>query len=193
MKTYQKIGTALGFLGALGLGYISPVYAREATPNAKPKVAVLDFKYNTNDKPNVEDMLMTGLGKADCIELYERSGLRKILAEMKIGKSGIIDEKTAIEIGKLAGVEKVVLGSYNLFENNQARIDVRYIDVKTGKVEKTESVVGNKEDPLLVDRLTDKLNYDLCGSAVSTPPTAEPKAPAEDDLFKAGEQENPSL
>lgn len=175
METYQKISVALALVSSIALGYSKSAIAAETNNTSstvqvesaqeKPKVAVLDFKYNTKDKLNVEDMLATGLGNLECIALYERSGLRNLLKEAKVGLTGVVDEKTAVKIGKIAGINKVILGSYSVVDG-KARIDVRYIDVETGKVEKTESVVGDKTDLSLTDRLVENLEARLCGKEV---------------------------
>ncbi len=169
MKTYQKAATTLGLLGALMFN--SQAYAEKskfavtstsvAESEQNPSVAILNFKYNTKNKPNVEEMLATNMAGFDCVALYERSGLQSILREMKIGMTGIVDEKTAAKVGKVAGVEKVILGSYNL-AGDKARIDIRYIDVATGKVEFGKGIIGNAKDLSLVDRLAENLRTELC-------------------------------
>lgn len=164
MKSYQRFGTAITLLGALAF---APTYAAQAKPSAtvqseeKPSVAILNFKYNSKERPNVEDMLATDLARFDCISLHERANLQSILKEMKIGMTGVVDEKTAVKVGKVAGVEKIILGAYTLADNN-ARIDIRYIDVATGKVELTESVIGDAKDLSLVDSLSSRLSERLC-------------------------------
>ncbi|MEK6886580.1 MAG: CsgG/HfaB family protein [Nanoarchaeota archaeon] len=172
MKTYQKVVATLGLLGTMALS--NPAYAEKAISLASqsstissesqetPSVAILNFKYNTKNKPNVEEMLATNLAQFDCIALHERAGLQSILKEMKLGMTGIIDEKTAAKVGKVAGVEKVILGSYNL-AGDRARIDIRYIDVKTGKVEFGKCRIGDASDLSLIDRLADDLRAELCG------------------------------
>lgn len=196
MKTYQKIKSGLktmAFAGIVGLAlsYINPSYAQgnklqgqvnQEIVKEKSKVAVLDFRYNGEYNLNPGHMFLTGLAKADCISIYERSDLKKILNEMKVNKSGVIDQQTAIEVGKLAGVDKIILGNYESIEN-QTRIDVRYIDVKTGKIEYTDNVLGDEKDLSLIDKLSNKLRREVCGESVQEKPKFKGKGDGSSNLF----------
>lgn len=53
-----------------------------------------------------------GTGK---IRLFERSELEKILGEQKLGQSGLVDESTAVQMGKLVGAQYMVVGKVTRF------------------------------------------------------------------------------
>jgi len=59
---------------------------------------------------NAESEISLYLLKLGC-EVFERNNIDKILKEQEIQLSGIIDESTAIAIGKMVGVNTIFIGS----------------------------------------------------------------------------------
>ena len=84
------------------------------------KVAILDFE-NTSGKTEydalgkaISSMLITDLANnihPKKVEFFERSQLNKLLDEQKLQKSKDFDAKTAVDFGKLSGVNYVFVGS----------------------------------------------------------------------------------
>ncbi|NPU83801.1 MAG: tetratricopeptide repeat protein [Syntrophaceae bacterium] len=56
-------------------------------------------------------MIITDLSKAKGIQVVERIRMQKLLDEMKLGQSGIVDPATSPRIGRLLGAGKIVSGS----------------------------------------------------------------------------------
>jgi len=130
---------------------------------SKMVIAVLNFDIPQETlnivKSNPSERLITMLVKSKAVNVVEREKLENVLKEQKLSLSGIIDESTAIEVGKLVGAQAVVIGaitsltqspidkfSYILYET-KADLDVRIVDSSTGKVlfsEKSEGKVTNK-------------------------------------------------
>jgi len=156
---------------------------------AQFKVAILDFE-NTSGKSEydafgkaISSMLITDLKnnihpkKAD---FFERSQLNKLLDEQKLQKSKNFDSKTAVEFGKLSGVNYVFVGSVFVINNN-CNITSKLIDVQTSKIILTKDVSGNIEAIMqlktqLAELLAQQLNspivldpsYKLSATPVST-------------------------
>jgi len=136
----------------------------------KPRVAVFDF---TNDTPfenavlgkGVANTLVTALVKSKHFRVVERSMLRKILEEQGLELSGAVDPQKTVEVGKLLGVDYMIMGSISEFgvksshtsvgyggnvdasigvTKGTARVvlDVRVIDPATGEIVSSESGVG---------------------------------------------------
>jgi len=92
----------------------------------------------------------TELGKSQKFILIERAKLDKILEEQKLQSAGMYDANTISQIGKLAGVDAVVIGvvsqfgmktggsDYLLTQSKQqvaeCTVDIRVIEVETGKI-----------------------------------------------------------
>jgi len=76
------------------------------------KVAVTSFK---NDKPNISGKIEADLAKhrldgKQYFTIVSREDLNKVLAEQKIGTSGLIDPSTATKVGKLIGAQAIISG-----------------------------------------------------------------------------------
>ncbi len=57
-------------------------------------------------------LLIDDLSKVKELKVVERGRLQALLDEMKLGGSGLVDEKTAPKVGRLLGAGKVTAGSY---------------------------------------------------------------------------------
>jgi TolB-like protein len=82
---------------------------------------------------DVLDKLITGFVNINRFKVIERAQLESILAEQKLGMSGVIDASTAAQIGKGIGVDAVVVGSVTQ-TRNAVSIDARLIDTETAAI-----------------------------------------------------------
>ncbi len=73
--------------------------------------------------------------------LMEREKLQAIIEELKLQRSRYFDPATAQRLGKVAGAELAVTGAFTEFDP-RLRLDIRLIEVATGKVLLAEKVVG---------------------------------------------------
>ncbi|HEY6837251.1 MAG TPA: FlgO family outer membrane protein, partial [Geobacteraceae bacterium] len=102
----------------------------------KIKIAVLDFQQNGRfDTPDVGKMVAewftTSLVETGRFDIIERRLLQQLIEEQKIGTSGIIDPRSASQIGKVLGVKTVVTGTVQSFEG-RLEVNARLISVETG-------------------------------------------------------------
>ena len=105
-----------GFLGATALLLAA---AGPAAAQAKPRVAVIEFKnkvsgwswwwYHAGEQ--AQDMFVTELVKRGSYRVIERERLNDIMKEKGLTLSGDVDPKTAMKIGKLLGVEYLIAGA----------------------------------------------------------------------------------
>lgn len=77
--------------------------------------------------------LTTQLFGVPGLEIVERTMLDRILAELKLAASGIIDPASARSVGKVAGVQAIVTGTITDLQSSIA-INSRLIDAETGRV-----------------------------------------------------------
>jgi curli biogenesis system outer membrane secretion channel CsgG len=95
-----------------------------------------------NNGEVVSDMLTTEMMKLPTFDYVERSQIRKILEEQNLSMTQIVEHKTASEIGKLLGVDAIILGKVNRLDADLAfwgfsciaSFSVRMVDTKTGTV-----------------------------------------------------------
>jgi len=117
------------------------------------KVAILDFE-NTSGKAEYDalgkamsSMLITDLSNnihPKKVEFFERSQLNKLLEEQKLQKSKNFDAKTAVDFGKLSGVNYVFVGSVFVMDGN-CNIASQLVDVQTSKIVLSKEASGKIE------------------------------------------------
>ncbi len=106
----------------------------------KPTVAVLNFQSNTGDT-SIDAMLSTGtsetivsdLSIVEEIEVVERVRIVEAMKEIKLGLTGLIDEKTAQKAGRLVGAQYILMGHWQRF-GSQYRVNARLVEVETGSI-----------------------------------------------------------
>lgn len=100
----------------------------------KVRVAVLDFDYSNVSDPRwigilggregargVSDILINKLVESGRYSVIERSRLDAVLREQNLGASGRVDASTAAQIGRILGVDYVIVGSITEFDIQQSR------------------------------------------------------------------------
>ncbi len=102
------------------------------------KVAVLPFSYTdrsvSDDGVVVSERLLTRIINLRELEVVERGLLDKVLSELKLQRSGIIDENSIKGLGKILGVEAVVTGTLTRRVDGRIEINARMIKTETGSV-----------------------------------------------------------
>ena len=100
---------------------------------------------NVNEKhlDFITDRLELEISKKNIYKVIERRNVEKIMGEHKLQFSGNIDKSTAIELGKVVGLDNIVLGSVALFGSSYMT-SVKMIDVETGQI-LSESIQNNKD------------------------------------------------
>lgn len=113
------------------LGYgLTPA---EITAGSKKTLAILTFDMSSPDSAMstlVQEALYEHYFKKSRFILIERDKIEKILNEMSLQNSGIVDERTAAKIGKVLGADYICFGSINAWKDT-LRI--------YGKIVKTEN------------------------------------------------------
>ena len=119
----------------------------------KPYIAVFPFE-DANARTEVTklgqtltEMLITALIQGDRFSVMERVQLEKILEEQSLTQTGVIDAETAIEVGKLSGLEGVIVGSISQLKTS-IEADARLIEVETGKALAAASANVNNVDDI---------------------------------------------
>jgi TolB-like protein len=88
------------------------------------------------------DKMTTVFVNLNRFKVIERAQLEKILAEQKLGLSGVLDATTAAQIGKGIGVDAVVCGSIS-HANNTASIDARVVDTESAAIITAQDAFAN--------------------------------------------------
>ena len=69
-------------------------------------------------------------------EVVERESLLKVLEEQHLGSSELADDQTRLKLGRIIGCRQMIFGAYQVI-GNVMRLDIRSVDVSSGKVLKT--------------------------------------------------------
>jgi curli biogenesis system outer membrane secretion channel CsgG len=130
----------------------------------RKKVAVLDFDDRTDYGQgrlgvSAANVLVTYLARSGQYALYEREKMGAILSEQRIGAARAGDASAAAEVGRLIGVDYVFTGAVtgygyhshrsealffgaSVTQEAEATVDVRMIEVATGRIIASESGRG---------------------------------------------------
>lgn len=91
-----------------------------AMAQQKPRIAVLKIENKSpfggaQLGPALEDWMVEGLVQSGKFRVMERKDLESVLSEQSLSLSGAVDEKTAVQVGKLLGCQVVILGAVTDF------------------------------------------------------------------------------
>ncbi len=138
------------------------------TEEDKIIIAVVDFR-NTGGSENlnylektIPENIITRMAKSGRTEIVERARLQDALKEMELGIAGIIDEQSAVELGRAVGANAILLGSFASI-GQKIRINARLIEVSTSRIIKAEVVQGNVSSEIfqLMDQLAISMEQQL--------------------------------
>lgn len=150
MNRAFALALAVSVAGATALP--RPAVAQES---GLPTLAVLDLKDGGSMGPDVQDLSNLGAGLAMMLTtemmrnpratLVERDQIKQLVAEQGLTLSGMVDAATAIEVGKLLGARYMLFGTYTDVMS-RLRIDVRVVEVETGRLRQAKEVTRPRED-----------------------------------------------
>jgi curli biogenesis system outer membrane secretion channel CsgG len=111
--------------------------APAAPQGRKKRVAIFDFDYatvqtstaalfgtNVDVGKGISDLLVTDLVKDGTYSIIERKALDKILAEQNFSNSERANPTSAAKIGKLLGVDAIIVGSITQFGNETKNTNI---------------------------------------------------------------------
>ena len=127
----------------------------------KQTIAVLDFEafgINEFEVQSLTNRTRTLLVRSGQYQVVERGKMNEILNEQGFQQSGCTTEECIVEVGQLLGVKYMLGGSIGRV-GETFTIDMRMIDIQTGKIFKSASYdVEGKIDDVLKTGLQDALD-----------------------------------
>jgi curli biogenesis system outer membrane secretion channel CsgG len=134
---FKKSLSILAFLLVIAAGIVERPAAGQTAPRRRPRIAVLDFDYatvmssssalfgnNVDVGRGITDLLVTGLVKDGTFSIIERKALDRIMAEQNFSNSERADPTSAARLGKLLGVDAIIVGSITQFGNETKHTNV---------------------------------------------------------------------
>ncbi len=193
---FDSRGAALAL--AIGLGLSGPSWAQAsnslpvpsnlssiatspskvATKENLPVVAITTLESKGGVDPSevsvIADNLAVQLQQSGAFRVMERSQMERILKEQNFQQSGACDgSQCAVEMGKLLGIDKMVLGSVGRVGQLYS-LSLRLVDVGTGEAVRTTA--RNKKGTI-EDVLTDLLPLASADLTKNSSPKSEPSTP----------------
>jgi curli biogenesis system outer membrane secretion channel CsgG len=127
---------SLAILSSLVAGLASAPNCAQAPPR-KPRVAVMDFDYatvqtatsalfgtNVDVGKGITDLLITGLVNDGTYSIIERQALDKLMSEQNFSNSNRADPNSAAKLGKLLGVDAIIIGAITEFGNETQKKNI---------------------------------------------------------------------
>mgnify|MGYP001000699657 CR=1 FL=1 len=124
-------------------------------------IAIFDFELEADIKgyealaTDVPRALTEAFIRGGIFRPVERSSLEKLLQEQEFSVSGLVDQNTAVKVGKIAGARYALVGSIVIIKE-QIRMSCRVIDVQTGEIVYAKSTFGALAD---IFELEEELAY----------------------------------
>lgn len=137
--------------------FIIILFITVAFSQSKTNIAVIELEGNGISEEEVTGLtnrLRTELFNTNKFTILERSKMDEILKEQGFQILGCTNTECAIEIGKIVGVQKVILGSVDKV-SDLISVNIRLVNVETGIIEK--NVMFDCENCDLVDVMKNSL------------------------------------
>jgi TolB-like protein len=123
-----------------GVAEVGKSIAQSMQKEGKKKIAVIEFS-DLNDNVNdlgrflaeelINELLKNKEDKG--YEIVERRQLNKVLKQLKLSSSGLLDPKSMKEVGKVLNVDAIVTGSLTDL-GNDIKVNARIISVESAKI-----------------------------------------------------------
>jgi TolB-like protein len=116
----------------------------------KIKIGIIEFQsLHEEAKKDIlgkvfSEVLTTSFVNADAFKIIEREQMEKVVKELQLTQSGMIDPSSAKQIGKMVGADAILTGSVIKFGNDM-RVDARIIEVESGIILTAEKAMGKSD------------------------------------------------
>lgn len=162
---------AVGLMAAAAILGTAGARAEEAAPSPGQgitRLAVLPIQGTASghlQKPDDEvyQLVVGSFLRTHRFDLMERNKVQELLAEAKFQNSGLVDESGAARLGRMLGVQWVVIGSYTgeiiafygdkhadnvlmRWFTSKLTLNLRMVNVETGKIQETFDASGSNKD-----------------------------------------------
>src|SRR5260370_428428 len=127
----KKAVFAVAVLGLMATTWVTAAMGQDAPTPRKRRVAIFDFDYasvhggvaaifgqDVDIGKGISDLLVKYLVKDGSYSVIERKAMDKILAEQNFSNSDRANPNSAAKIGKLLGVDAIIVGSITQFGND---------------------------------------------------------------------------
>ena len=93
----------------------------------------------------IADLLIQDLSSVRSLVILERERMQAFSDEVSLGESALFDGEIARRVGRVARVDKVLFGNYEL-RGRRIEIEVSFLDLETQRVERRIRTSGRRSD-----------------------------------------------
>lgn len=95
----------------------------------------------------LSSMMIHNMAGATELKVVERERIQWLIDELNLQKdASLVDQSSAVRMGKMLGATSVLFGSYNVMSRRQMWLGARLVKVETGEILLSEQITGNPED-----------------------------------------------
>ncbi len=91
------------------------------------------------------DQIILALNKNGKYRVVERKKFQLALNELNVGSTNLANESTRLRLGRIVGARWMIFGGY-FATQDQMRVDLRMVEVETGKVKKAVQKTTASQD-----------------------------------------------
>lgn len=143
---------------------VEQVPTAESVPEGPPmKLVLLEFEVLGGDHQlgrMLAEFMTTAAVNSGAFNIAERELLNKVMKELELGQSGMVNEGEAREIGRMVGAEAILTGSVSRLGGSM-RVDARVIDVESGKIKAAAEQITRYGDLQALSLASKQLVNDL--------------------------------
>lgn len=122
-------------------------------------LAVLPFQGKGDAQDYAEpatDRMVAQLVELRRFRVIERTKLEEVLQEQKLQVSGVVDDRTAVDVGRVAGADAIVVGSVSVV-GSTATVSGRLIDTQSSEVIVARNARGDRTSLEDVEKLSESV------------------------------------
>lgn len=176
MKLHMKIVSLIVLISFINTIVFPEVYSLFGQENIKKiTVGVWNFDAQGISKPEsitISQRFRSKLVETNIFDVVERNEMDAILNEQGFQMSGCTSDECVVEAGQLLGVQKMITGMIGKVGTIYT-LDIRVIDIESGKIERTVSRDYNGNQGGLLDYL-DEVAKEISGIIIVEPPKKWP-------------------
>ncbi|MDZ7260967.1 MAG: hypothetical protein ONB05_02450 [candidate division KSB1 bacterium] len=121
-------------------------------------IAVLYFLNAVSDpqwtplSKGLAEMMITDFSQVKKLNVVERIQLQKLIDEMQLGQSGLMDPQTVPRLGQLLRARILVNGAFSVEDNQKISLTTSLTDVALQKTSKTAQFTGALENIFMLEK-----------------------------------------
>lgn len=102
------------------------------------------------------DRMVAQLVELRRFKVIERSKLEEVLQEQRLQVSGVVDDRTAVDVGRVAGADAIVVGTVSII-GSTTTVNARVIDTQTSEVLVARNARSDRTDLEDVEKLVENV------------------------------------